>query len=197
MHLLLSTVERVRLFAHKHDDVPAFHAAYLVGTFLAAAIFNLGFFLILIVGHMCLDFIKYRDFHRYGFSETIWAMFIESLTDIMLFFVALTFSVYLSNTFALAALAGITRSEFTIAEALGLLVPKMEILQHVASVLVDITQYLHTPHVLPHHELSNGQKWALFITVVCISLLGIAFVLFHGRIEQLLWIFDRELSLHL
>ena len=60
-----TAIRHLRIFAHEHDDIPAFHAAYLVGTFLAAAIFNLGFFLLLIIGHMCLDVVKYRDFHGY------------------------------------------------------------------------------------------------------------------------------------
>jgi hypothetical protein len=188
---------RVRSFAHEHDDIPAFHAAYLVGTFLAAAIFNLGFFLALIVMHMCLDFVKYRDYHRYGYAETIWAMFVENVIDIMLFFVALTFSVYTSHSFALAALSGFARTELTIVRAIGTIVPKFEILQHLATILLDIHAYMHTPHVLPHHELTDGQTWAVFITVSCISLLGIAFLLFHGRTDELMWILQNELSLKL
>ncbi len=193
----MTTLDRVRLFAHEHDDIPAFHAAYLVGTFLAAAIFNLGFFLILIVAHMCLDFVKYRDFHRYSLAETIWAMFVENLMDVMLFFIALTFSIYTSHSFALAALSGFARTELTIVRALGVLVPKIEILQHALTVLLNIHAYMHTPHVLPHHRLTDGQKWAVFITVACISLLGIAFLMFHGRTDELVWILQSELSLHL
>lgn len=189
--------DRLRVFAHEHDDIPAFHATYLVGTFLAAAIFNLGFFLVLIVGHMCLDFVKYRDYHRYGYAETVWAMFVENLFDIMLFFLALMFSVYTSHSFALAAFSGLARTELTVVRAVGILVPKIEILQHALCVLLNIHTYLHTPHILPHHQLTDGQKWAMFVTVVCISLLGISFVLFHGRTDELMWIFSQQLSLHL
>ncbi len=189
--------DRLRVFAHEHDDIPAFHAAYLVGTFLAAAVFNLGFFLMLIVGHMCLDFVKYRDYQHYSYSETIWAMFVENMFDIMLLFIALTFSVYTSHTFALAALSGFARTGVTIVRAVGVLVPKIEILQHVLCIFLNIHAYLHTPHVLPHHELTDGQKWSLFITVVCISLLGIAFVFFHGRTDELMWILHQELALQL
>ncbi len=197
MLLTHSLAGRARSFAHDHDDIPAFHAAYLVGTFLAAAIFNLGFFLALIVMHMCLDFVKYRDYHRYSYAETIWAVFIENMIDIMLFFIALTFSVYTSHSFALAALSGFARTELTIVRAIGTIVPKFEILQHLSTILLNIHAYMHTPHVLPHHELTEGQTWAIFITVSCISLLGIAFLLFHGRTGELMWILQNELSLKL
>jgi hypothetical protein len=118
----------------------------------------------------------------------------------ILFFVliiALTFSVYTSHSFALAALSGFARTELTIVRAIGTIVPKFEILQHLATILLDIHAYMHTPHVLPHHELTDGQTWAVFITVSCISLLGIAFLLFHGRTDELMWILQNELSLKL
>lgn len=197
MSLTRSLVGRARLFAHDHDDIPAFHAAYLVGAFLAAAIFNLGFFLVLIVTHMCLDFVKYRDYHHYSYAETIWAMFVENMIDVMLFFVALTFGVYTSHTFALVALSGFARTELTILRALGMLIPKFEILQHCSTVLLNIHSYMHTPHVLPHHRLTDGQTWAMFIIVACISFLAIAFALFQGRTDELLWILQNELSLRL
>ena len=52
------TLASARLFAHRHDELPAFHAAYLVITVLCAALLSLGAFAALIVAHIALDYVK-------------------------------------------------------------------------------------------------------------------------------------------
>ena len=71
-------------FARGHDDIPAFHAGYLLLTFLAAALFNLGICAIFVCGHMSLDLYKYRDVHHYTWMQTVRATMLESLVDLML-----------------------------------------------------------------------------------------------------------------
>ena len=61
---------RLRTFAWVHDELPAFHAAYLVLTFLTAALFNFGVFALLIAAHMMLDFVKYREVHGFTLLNT-------------------------------------------------------------------------------------------------------------------------------
>ncbi len=190
-------LSRFRGFAHEHDDIPAFHAAYLVGTFLAAALLNLGFFALLIAVHMCLDYVKYRDLHRYGLLTTMRLMVRESIIDIALFLVALTFAVYLNHSFAIAAISGLARAELTIIRALGLLIPKIEIAEHAISLLLSVERYMHAMVIRPGTSLRDGERWALFAIVVSLSLLALSFVVFHQHQEALMGVFARELSLSL
>ena len=190
-------IHRFRLFAHEHDDIPAFHAAYLVGTFLAAAIFNLGFFLVLIIAHMCLDIVKYHDFHRYGWMMTWRAVLFESIVDIALFLLALTFAVYLNHTFALAALSGVLRSELTIARAIGTIVPKIEILERTFHLYSNFRMYLYTPHPDLKKPLLRIHRWSLITVWVCLFLLGLAAVLYYKHEVDLLRVLQQELVLRL
>ncbi len=188
-----STLYRFRAFAHEHDDIPAFHAAYLVATFLAAAVLNLGFFALLILGHMTLDFFKYREVHGFSLGRTFKAMIIESITDIALLLLALTFAVYLSHTFLLAAVGGLVRSELTILEALGTLLPKVQILEHLAAVFFGVHNYLHTVNPGVSGPFSRIQKFSIGLASVCAILLAASFIFYSGDLSTLLGVFTREL----
>ena len=92
----------VRHFAHVHDDLPAFHAGYLVLTILVASLLNLGVFGLLIIAHMALDYVKYREHHGFSWRRTMEGMVRESLVDIALLGVGVVFAVYFHHTVALA-----------------------------------------------------------------------------------------------
>lgn len=191
--MISSTLCRFRSFAHEHDDIPAFHAAYLVATFLAAAVFNLGFFLVLILGHMALDFFKYREVHGFSLLRTMRAIVLESIVDIALFLLALSFEVYLSHTFLLAGLSGIVRSELTIIEAVGTLLPKVHILEHMAVIAIDVHGYLHAVHPGVSTPLSRIQKVSIVLAIICAGLLVASFFIYDGDLSHLLDVYRHEL----
>jgi len=154
----------IRRFAHKHDEIPAFHAAYLVLSFLAAAILPLGFFALLIALHMALDIIKYRDIHGCSYAVTVRAVILESIVDLALLFAAAAFAVYFHHTFGMAAVSGLIRSELTIVRALGMLIPKYEILQHIVAVFMNFSTYIHDPHPHLRGRMTKGERvsgWAI------------------------------------
>jgi hypothetical protein len=128
MQTIAAMHRHFRAFAHTHDELPAFHAAFLVCTFIAAALLNLGSFGLLIIAHMALDYVKYRDVHHFGLARTIHAMLVESLIDITLFFVAFSSLLYLHHGLALVSLSGLQRASIALARAATTIVPKMEIL---------------------------------------------------------------------
>jgi hypothetical protein len=108
------TFQKFRHFAHEHDEFPAFHAAYIVAAIFTSLLFHLGAFLLLILFHMSLDFVKYREIHGLPLFDTFRAMILESILDIALLLFALTLSVYLHNTFLVTLSSGFVRSEFTL-----------------------------------------------------------------------------------
>ncbi len=188
---------RFRKFAHTHDDVPAFHAAYLVGTLLAASILHLGFFAILIAVHMCLDYIKYRDYFRFSLATTFKAMMLESIVDIALFMVSLTIAVGLHLVLELSLLSGLARSGFTILRAIGTIVPKMRILENMMIIAFDIHTYLYKPHADIRKPLRKSHYIALGTIALCsLSLIGLVFA-YIGHEIDLLVVLDRELALRL
>ncbi len=137
-------MQYLKYFAHRHDQLPAFHATYLVLTVLAASLFPLGAFGLLIIAHMSLDCVKYREHHRYTWNRTGIAMLRESLVDITLFMLGLLFAVYLHHSLpGIAALSGLYRSEVTLLRAFGTLIPKMKILYDFLAVLSNLHHYLH------------------------------------------------------
>lgn len=194
MHAL---THRLRIFAHEHDDVPAFHAAYLVATFLVAAIFSLGYFAILIAMHMALDYVKYRDYFHFSYRVTVKAMLLESIVDIALFFVSLTFSVYLSNGLALSLVSGMFRSGLTVVKAFGTLVPKIQIVEHLLSVTVNMHQYLYTPHSDIRRPLSKVHKISVATIGITVLLLLGSIAIYHGHEADLRLLLQHELSLKL
>lgn len=179
IHQPFPTIRRfVFAFARSHDDIPAFHAAFLVGTFLAATVLNLGFFAILIFAHIALDIVKYRDIHSASWLRTFRASFIESLFDVTLLSVALTSSLYLHHSFALTVLSGLSRAELTVFRALATILPKMQILEHSFHLFAHVKSYLQTPHPSVEKGLTQGQRISVLFLLGSVALLLVSPFLF-------------------
>jgi len=165
---------RLRAFAHQHDDLPAFHAGYLVLTLLAAALFNMGAFALLIVAHMTLDYVKYRELHGMSFRSTWEGILRESLVDITLLSVGLVFAVYFHHTGGIAGLSGLMRAEFTIIRALGTVIPKMKILQDFLKVVSHLHHYM--AHIHPHFRdaYTAVERACFFFLGIALTLLVLA-----------------------
>ena len=161
MHILTNNI---RLFIHEHDKMPAFHAGYLVVTFLIAALFNLGMFALVIIAHMTLDYVKYTEVYGYKRKETLKAMFSESSIDIVLLLIGLVFVVYLHHGVEVAAVSGLVRAGVTLARGLGTVIPKLEILYRFLDTLMNPQE--HMQHL---HENVRA-RWSFFVAcILCIA----------------------------
>lgn len=143
MHALQLTIRR---FAIAHDETPVFHAVYLVLTFLAAALLNVGTFGLLVLAHMVLDLVKYREFHAMPWGRTLGATFRESLIDLFLLALALCLAVYLHHGQSIVALSGFLRMEVTIVSAFAVLLPRLEVTWHLLGVFGNIRKHLQHMH---------------------------------------------------
>jgi hypothetical protein len=153
---------RFRAFLQEHDDMPAFHAAFLVLSVLIAALFNLGAFGLLILLHMALDAYKHRA--REG---RMFFVLRDSLPDIALLALALVFALYLHPAGGLVAASGLLRAEASITRMLGMLLPRFALLRHVEC------SALHAPgRVLPHW--SWVEEASLVVLIVSVLLLIVA-----------------------
>lgn len=176
---MIEPIRAIRVFAHEHDDMPAFHAAYLVLAFLSAAMFNLGAFGLLIVAHMTLDIVKYRERHAFSWKGTFDGVLRESLVDITLLCVGLVFSVYLHHTVGVASIAGLMRAEISVLRSIALLLPKLKILHHFLKIMSHLHHYLDQVHARHQKELSGLDYLCLYFISVSVFLLVFAAPLMH------------------
>ncbi len=190
-----TTLLSIRSFAHQHDDIPAFHAAFLVSTFLAAALFHAGLFGLLIVLHMLLDIVKYRDYHGFSVRKTCKAVFLESINDIALLLLSITFAVYLHHTFFLEAVSGLLRSELSIIRAIGIILPRVRIMENFLAIAFGFHSYLLDPVAGLNGPYTRMQKFSFATIVITIVLLALSFVLYRHDPEMLLGIYARELGI--
>lgn len=148
MHLALrTTVSNVSAFARRHDDLPAFNAAYWVLTFLAAMLFNAGAFAVLIGGHIALDVYKYRTAHRQPWRRVASGVFHENILDVSLLSLGIAFGVYFHASVPLVAgVRGLLRTEISIINALVQVTVKAHILHNILMVLSHLYQYLERMH---------------------------------------------------
>lgn len=173
----------IRTFAHEHDDLPAFHAAYLVLAFLSAGLFNLGAFGLLVIAHMSLDIVKYRERHAYSWRDTLDGVMRESLVDITLLSVGLVFSVYLHHTVGVASVAGLMRAELSVLRTLAVLLPKLKILHHFLKVVAHLHHYLEQVHPRHRKEYSTLDYLCFYFIGLAVFLLIFAAPIMHVEWE--------------
>jgi hypothetical protein len=136
-----------RPFGISYDDLPAFHAAYFMLVLIFAGIFNLGFFAVLIVAHIILDYYKYYSVLCNRRISATYAVLRENLPDLALFFLALSSLVYLHPSLPLiAALSGPRMTHVVIVRGLAVWLPKLTILHHSMRIAFHTSQYLHMPN---------------------------------------------------
>lgn len=167
-------MQYIRNFASRHDQLPAFHAAYLVLTALIAALLPLGAFGVLIVAHMALDTVKYREIRELSWGRTMASVLRESLVDMTLLGLGLLFAVFLHHSLpVIAGISGLLRAEVTIVRAVGTLVPKVRILGHFMTVMSNLQEYLSSTARRPR-SLEQLERVCLFSLSVIVALLVIA-----------------------
>lgn len=135
-------LRHTRAFAVAHDGIPAFHAAAILLTVIAAALFNIGAFALLIAVHASLDIFKYRDVHRMRWSRTVIATIRESIMDLFFLSLALCFALYLHHWKSVFILSGIVRLEAMLVWIFGVVLARIEVLLHWLWVFSDVRQHL-------------------------------------------------------
>lgn len=172
---MTQTIIALRHFAHEHDNLPAFHAGYLVLTLLVAMLLNMGAFGLLILAHMSLDVVKYREVHGYSWKKVLEGTVRESLLDVTLLFVGITFAIYLHHSVVgMASLSGFMRAEVTMVRGVGMLIPKIEILHKFLKIIAHVEQYLAHVHPNIHKGWNSLERLCFVFLAVTVGLLIIA-----------------------
>ncbi len=190
---MTETLLQFRQFAHEHDDIPAFHAAYIIAAIFTSLLFHLGAFAMLIALHVLLDIIKYREVHGYSMSQTVRAALLESILDITLLLFALTLSVYLHNTLLITMMSGFLRSEFTIVQFLAVFFTKIKIVEDCFELFTYFHAYMHTPTYGTNTPLTRAEWWSAIFAVIFIALLFASIPLYWGHLGDLWYILRLEM----
>lgn len=170
----MHSTHALRTFIHEHDDIPAFHAAYLVLTFMAAALFNLGFFALLIAAHMSMDFVKYREVHHFTLMQTIRGIIRESVVDCAFLLLGLVFALYLHHSAGFIALSGLLRSEATILRAAATTIPELSILYHSVNIFTHPRAHMRLVDPALRHVWSPLEGAFMILGALCLLLIVLA-----------------------
>lgn len=130
-------------FIRDHDDLPAFHAAYLLFYIAVAFLFSMGVFAILIVIHILFDFVKYHYVLQTTGRETVKGMIKENLSDCALLVVGLTVAVVFHHELGIAAVSGLFRTQIMFVRIIGTTLSKMEIIHSFLTMIFGLTDYMH------------------------------------------------------
>ena len=160
-----------KAFAIRHDDIPAFHAAYLALTVLIASLMTLGAFAVLIAAHMALDVVKYREVHGMRWGLVIRGVVRESLLDIVLLIIGFTSIVYLHYGVGLAAASGLLRFQEAILSGTILLATKSKIFFDFLTVISALPTHLRKIQVHPKKPWSAFECFLFGVLGACSVLL--------------------------
>lgn len=181
-------------FAKTHDDLPAFHAAYLVLTILAAALLNLGFFAMIIGIHMALDIVKYREYHGFTWKRTFEGVIRESVVDVTLLSMGLVFAIFLHPSLTgMMGMQGLMLAEVTILRAVGVMTPKLKIVFEFLKILSHLDHYMTTLHPRLGKHTSMIEYVCMFSLCVTMGMLISAPLLLDITVERFLGMLVSEM----
>ena len=170
---MITHIHTLNRFALCHDEEPAFHAAYLVLTFLAAALLNVGAFALLVAVHMTLDVTKYHSLYRQSWSRSAIRTLRENIIDLFLLTLALCFAVYLHHAAGVVAVSGLFHVEETLVRGMGMLIPRLEVLWHALAALGNFRKHLErlrkTARGWTYPEALCGVGFVVALTMLLVS----------------------------
>ncbi len=163
----------LRYLAEIHDEIPAFRAGFFVVSLILAALLNFGVFALLIIGHMALDVVKYREYHRCSWRLTWRGTIRESAADIMLLSLGLCIALVLSASPGFQALHFSPSVRLTLASFLGILVSKLLILLRFMRVLLNSRGHLRAKSFATRSAWTAGEQFNLFFAFFLLGILTI------------------------
>ncbi len=159
-------------FAKSHDDLPLFHAGYLVLTLLAFFLLNLGVFSLLIAAHIALDLVKFSNMPETTPKVTVIATVRENLIDLFMLSLALCLAVYLHHGAGIIAVSALLRLEVTLVRSFAIFLPQIENVWHGMSAFGNIRrhvariQYATAPWSMGEKVMLWGFLMSLFLIVI-------------------------------
>lgn len=174
----------MQLFSHRHrysllsllrshDDLPALKAAYWVFVLLAAMLFNLGVFVLLIATHVALDVWKYRFVHGERWRTAFEGVVRENVVNTALLSCGVLFAIYFHVSLPIVShLRGFVQTEVIVLSAILQMTVKAHIAHNMLTIISRAHQYIEREHPRMGHGLSLQEcVWiAVFIASLGLTL---------------------------
>lgn len=180
---------KLQIFARALDEIPAIRAGHIALIILAAALLNLGAFAMLIVGHMCLDFIKHCD-GKTSFRKAMQRTWHENIIDIALLVISFTIALYFHQTGGLVAISGLVRADVFLLQALVVFLPKAKILYRSLHGIQTMQAKMTNSFPI---QWTPGRTFATAAIAVCVLFLLVAPIVLKIQSGSLAGFVDREL----
>ncbi|MFC1640528.1 hypothetical protein ACFL2D_00605 [Patescibacteria group bacterium] len=143
----MTRTDRLIHFLSEHDESWVFFFAYLVASILLSMYFNLGFFLILVLVHLFLDFLKHWHSSNRKTNRMLYAAYYSIrdgfLFDLFLFLVAFSIGYMLEATIAIGLSRGVKIATSLRVQTILRALPRIFIADWILENIVQVTIYLH------------------------------------------------------
>ncbi len=169
----------VKRLAKAHDHMSAMQIGAGIFILLVAALFNPGAFGILVLTHMALDVIKYRQIHQWPWSTTLVATLRESLVDLALLSFIFCIGLYASFGAELMPHGTILATEALLFRALVVLLVQVEVCRHVLHGITDSIGHFPDVRLGVTGPLYPIEVWAMCLLSICIFLIVLIPILLH------------------
>lgn len=158
----------------EHDDLPAFRAGFIVLSFLAAAMFPFGLFALLIVAHMAMDFVKYREVHGFTWRQTLRGTARENVDDLSYLMFGLIVAILSRPQVYIANLEWFFQGKQVLVAAGVILLSKLIILTHFLSVILHPVQHNKATSYAtsPRWRMSEQMYASLFLVLLLFLLIA-------------------------
>lgn len=162
----------IRTLVADHDDIPAFKAGFFVLSLLCAALLNFGAFGLLIVAHMGLDIVKYREVHGYSWAITMRGVVRESIMDMTLLIMGLVITIFMDPS--LHIVTTVIHGKSALLRAVAVTLSKIIVLSRFAVVLLHPAKHLNMTKIALRKEWLFGERSFVTLFIVLIALLIVA-----------------------
>jgi hypothetical protein len=181
--------KHLQFFARALDTIPALRAGHIALIVLAAALLNVGAFAVLILGHMCLDVIKYRD-GKTGWGGAFRRTWHANIVDVALLVISFTIALYFHHTGGIIVISGIVRADVLLLQALVVFLPKAKILYRTLHSIQVMQSRMTNSFPL---QWTPGRAFATAAIAVCVLLLIVAPIVLKIQSGSLVGFVEREL----
>lgn len=179
--------------AHAHDRLPALQIGAGIFILLVAALFNPGAFGILVLTHMSLDVVKYRQIHGWPWSATLTATFRESLVDLALLAFIFCIGLYAAFGSELMPHGSILATEALLFRALVVLLVQVEVCRHVLQGITDSFGHFPDVRLGVTGPLYPIEVWALCLLSISVFLIVLMPILLHLSVAEFSYVFLQQL----
>jgi len=180
-----------RFLAYYREELPAFHAGFVVTLLVLSSLLNLGAFVLLLAARTTLDIVKCRERERMGWRETLGAVVQAGLLEYVLFTFLLLATIFLQESGVL--FGGGVRAAAELLRGGVFFALKGVLLFRLLPVLLHPRSYIEECGVDMRRPFSSVEQSFLLALVTGLLLLGLSPAIVNGGWQKILQILRKQI----